>query len=347
MTPWPVIIGAFFLDSLLGDPVYSFHPARLMGKAADFLEPRLRKRIRSEIAGGLAGWIIIVGTAVAAGFILPGVAAALGRSFLPLAGSLTEGIAAQLPEFLADAVSAILIYTTIAARDMAKHALAVTHALSGRNNPQASPEERLEAGRAAVSRIVGRDVERLDEAGVIRATIESVAESTIDGVIAPLFWAIIAGAPGALAYRAINTLDSLWGHRNERYLRFGRIAARADDLANWLPARLGFACGLLALIPLSIIAPARFNLRAAALLGWRDRRAHESPNSAWMEALTAGALGLRLAGPAWYSGHKLEKPWIGEPRREPTVEDIDRSLWIMYATTSIMIIPFYYLSFLK
>ena len=342
MTPWAVILCAFVLDCLLGDPVYSFHPARLMGKAAEILEPRLRKLIRSEITGGLAGWIIIVGAAVATGLILPAAAAALGRSLLPLAGSLPEGIDAKLPEFLSYTVSAILIYTTIAARDMAKHALAVTHSLSGRNNPKATPEERLAAGRAAVSRIVGRDVERLDEAGVIRATIESVAESTIDGVIAPLFWAIIAGAPGALAYRAINTLDSLWGHKNERYLRFGRIAARADDLANWLPARLGFACGLLALIPLSIIAPARFNLRTAARLGWRDRRAHESPNSAWMEALTAGALGLRLAGSAWYSGHKLEKPWIGEARQKPTLSDIARSIWIMYAATSIMVILFFF-----
>ncbi|MFA5851392.1 MAG: adenosylcobinamide-phosphate synthase CbiB [Spirochaetales bacterium] len=326
MTPWYLIAGALILDGLIGDPHYAFHPVRIIGRAAATLESRLRSWLGATIGAGLAGWFIIVGGACLAGVALPllvsAIAAAIGSALgveADVAGKTTSVI-----------VRIILIYTTIAPRDMAAHALRVATVLKA---PAGSAESRLEAGRRSVSMIVGRDVERLDEAGVIKASIESVAESTIDGVIAPLFWALVAGAPGALAYRAINTLDSMWGYKNETYLLFGRVAARADDAANWLPARLGFAAGIIACIPLWLAAPKRFDLRAAIRLGWRDRRRHESPNSAWMEALTAGALGLRLAGPSWYDGQLLEKSFLGEPRRAPEIADIGRSILIMYATT--------------
>ncbi|MFA6366300.1 MAG: adenosylcobinamide-phosphate synthase CbiB [Candidatus Hydrogenedentales bacterium] len=328
MTPWYAIVAALALDGLVGDPRYSFHPVRLMGRAAARLETFLRARLGATIGAGLAGWLIIVGAACAAGTALPGIAAALAAL---VCGGL--GIA---PEPAAKATALvtriILIYTTIAPRDMAAHALRVASALEA---PGLDARSRLEAGRASVSEIVGRDVARLDEEGVIKAAVESVAESSIDGVIAPLFWALIAGAPGALAYRAVNTLDSMWGYKNQDYLRFGRVAARADDAANWIPARLGFISGILACLPLSLAAPARFNLKTALSLGWRDRRNHESPNSAWMESLTAGALGIRLAGPAWYEGQRLEKPFLGEAFRAPEVSDIGRSVVIMYLATVI------------
>ncbi|MHB9153358.1 MAG: adenosylcobinamide-phosphate synthase CbiB [Spirochaetales bacterium] len=326
MTPWYIIAGALILDGLIGDPRYAFHPVRIIGRAAAALESRLRTRLGPTIGAGLRGWLIIVGAACLIGAALPVLVSAIAAAIGPAFGIEAEaaGKAASV------IVRIILIYTTIAPRDMATHALRVAAALRA---PAESKENRLQAGRDSVSKIVGRDIERLDEAGVIKATVESVAESTVDGVIAPLFWAILAGAPGALAYRAINTLDSLWGHKNERYLLFGRVAARADDAANWIPARLGFAAGALACIPLTLASPKRFDARGALSLGWRDRRKHESPNSAWMEALTAGALGLRLAGPAWYEGKLLEKPFLGEARRAPEIADIGRSILIMYATT--------------
>ncbi|HWR12950.1 MAG TPA: adenosylcobinamide-phosphate synthase CbiB [Rectinemataceae bacterium] len=326
MTAWYIIVAALILDGLIGDPEYAFHPVRLIGRAAARLEAFLRPRLGATIGAGLAGWLIAVGGACLAGIALPGIAAALAALVCRGIGIAREPAA----KVAALVTRIVLIYTTIAPRDMAKQALRVSAALE---KPGMDAQSRLEAGQASVSRIVGRDARRLDREGVVKAAVESVAESTIDGVIAPLFWALIAGAPGALAYRAINTLDSMWGYKNERYLRFGRVAARADDAANWIPARLGFLFGLFACGLLSITAPGRFSLKAALTLGWRDRRNHESPNSAWMEALTAGALGIRLAGPAWYEGKKIEKPYLGEARRPPETADIGRSILIMYLTT--------------
>ena len=254
MTPWYFIVGAFILDCLIGDPSYSFHPVKIIGNAAARLEVSLRARFGATIGSGFLGWLIITGGACLAGIALPCLAAALAAATCFAMGIPAERVASAA----AAIVQSVLIYTTIAPRDMAAHAMRVAAALK---TPAASAETRLEAGRRSVSMIVGRDVERLDEAGVMKAAVESVAESTIDGVIAPLFWAIVAGAPGALAYRAINTLDSMWGHKNERYLRFGRVAARADDVANWIPARLGFLFGLFAALSSPSWPPAASALR--------------------------------------------------------------------------------------
>lgn len=328
MRAWSIAFAALLLDCLLGDPAYPFHPARLAGGMAAFLEPRLRRLLGSSVLAGAVGWLFVVVPAAAAGILIP---KAVGW----LLGTLGTGIGLDSPAIQAwtvPVVQVLLVYTAIAPRDMATHALRVAKALKPKTVLGAA-RENLSAGRKAVSMIVGRDVERLDGAGVVRAAVESVAESTVDGVIAPLFWALVAGAPGALAYRAANTLDSLWGHKDERYLAFGRVAARADDLAAWLPARLSFLCGLAALLPLGLVAPRRFDPASAAKLGWRDRRKHESPNAAWMEALEAGALGLRLGGPASYGGLRLEKPFLGEDRRPPEVADIGRSVVLMYGST--------------
>jgi adenosylcobinamide-phosphate synthase len=291
------------------------------------------------ISSGAAAWAAIVGLFVLAGVTLPIAAATLAQR---LSAIIFPGLASE-PIYRAIHVLAeiLLIYACIAPKDLALHAVRVAKALA---SPAKSPEERLAKAREAVSMIVGRDVQRLEEEGVIKATVESVAESAIDGVIAPLFWAFVAGAPGALAYRAINTLDSLWGHRDERYEKFGKCAARADDAATWLPARLGFFAALLALAPLSIASPLSitspraFRLRDALVLGWRDKGKHASPNSAWLEALFAGALGLRLAGPAWYSGELLSKPYLGEARRPPEVGDIQRAIILMYSAVTAYIL---------
>ena len=330
---WILPIAAFLLDCALGDPYYPFHPARLAGFLATRLEPQARRTLSSSVFGGAAAWAAIIGLFILAGIALPAAFAALVRQ----AGAiLFPGLASDTLYRSSRAFAQILlIYATIAPKDLALHAARVARALA---SPEADPGERLAKARAAVSMIVGRDVQRLDEEGVIKATVESVAESAVDGVIAPLFWAFVAGAPGALAYRAINTLDSLWGHRDERYEKFGKAAARADDAATWLPARLGFLAALAALVPLSAVFPRSYSLRDALVLGWRDKGKHASPNSAWLEALFAGALGLSLAGPAWYSGKLLRKPTLGEARRSPEIADIHTSIFLMYSLTGAFLI---------
>lgn len=323
---WIVPPAAFLLDCVLGDPYYPFHPARLAGAMAARIEVSARRLFGSSIHGGALAWTVIVGLFVLAGLAIPATFAAfvqdLGAALLP--GLAPDSLRAGSRTF----AQVLLVYSAIAPKDLAIHAARVAKALA---SPADGPGERLAKARAAVSMIVGRDVNRLDEEGVIKATVESVAESAVDGVIAPLFWAFVAGAPGALAYRAINTLDSIWGHRDERYEKFGKAAARADDAATWLPARLGFLAALAALVPLSAIAPRTYNLRDALVLGWRDKGKHASPNSAWLEALFAGALGIRLAGPAWYSGGLLSKPTLGEARRSPEAADIPRAVILMYS----------------
>lgn len=330
MTPWYIIAAAFVLDSLLGDPPCVFHPVRIIGFAASKIESFSRNHFGATIGAGLFGWTMVAGGAAFAGFALPLLGETIASAICSAFGT-DPSAATKVTGWL---IRILLIYSAMAPRDMAAHALRVAAALA---SPEKNDTSRLDSGRRSVSMIVGRDVERLDEAGVIRATVESVAESTIDGVIAPLLWAIVAGAPGALAYRAINTLDSMWGHKDERYLLFGRIAARADDAANWIPARLGFVAGAIACVPLSAAAPRRFDALKALSLGWRDRRKHASPNSGWMEALAAGALGLRLAGPAWYGGALTEKAWLGEDKRRPEISDIGRSVLLMYATTFVFL----------
>jgi adenosylcobinamide-phosphate synthase len=171
----------------------------------------------------------------------------------------------------------------------------------------------LTGAREAVGRIVGRDVQALDEAGVARAAIESLAESFCDGVVAPLFWLLVGGLPGLWIYKAVNTADSMIGHREERWRAFGWAAARLDDLLNLIPARLS---GVLLCVA---------GGRGWRTL-WRDHGSHASPNAGWPEAAMAGALGLRLAGPLRYDGCLLDKPWIGEGRSETIAADIDRAL---------------------
>jgi adenosylcobinamide-phosphate synthase len=327
VTLWNVIALALILDSLLGDPRYPFHPVRIIGIAADTLETLLRKSFGASIVSGLIGWLAIVGASSLLGLAVPALAGIIASLVLPGIGvenPLGPGIASNFAK-------AFLIYTTIAPRDMAGHALRVFKALE--DSHCAPVDHSLERARSALAMIVGRDVHALEKEGIIAASIESVAESTIDGVLAPLFWALIAGAPGALAYRAINTLDSMWGHRNQRYERFGKIAARADDAATWLPARLGFAAAIAATLVLSLFDPRHFSPIRGLRIGWRDRLKHESPNSAWMEALTAGALGIRLAGPATYEGILHDKPYLGEALRHPDSSDIKRAILLMYGTT--------------
>jgi len=199
---------------------------------------------------------------------------------------------------------ALLAWPALAQRSLFDHVRPVAKALQAGDLP---------AAREAVGRIVGRDTASLDEPGIARAAIESLAESFCDGVVAPLFWLLLLGLPGVWAYKAINTADSMIGHREERWRAFGWAAARTDDLLNLVPARLS---GLL----LCLAGPGGWRTL------WRDSRNHASPNAGWPEAAMAGALGLRLAGPIAYDGVMHTKPWIGDGRTDAQAADIARAL---------------------
>lgn len=333
MSPFILVGGALLVDALLGDPETPLHPVRLMGRLAAAVEGAARRAARPAApeagprgTGGLVlrgalAWACVVGLSAGAAALILWLARLAGAALGGAIGGGTAAGAAASGALIGEGLAAVLlVYVSIAPRDLARHALRVRRALR---------DDGLDAGRRAVSMIVGRDVERLDEAGVVRACVESVAESAVDGVVAPLFWALVFGPIGAVAYRAINTLDSSWGYRDERYLHFGRVAARADDAANWLPARLGFLAAILAALVLGRDAG------GATRIGWRDRRKHESPNAAWLEACFAGALRVRLGGPAWYGGERLEKPFLGDDLRPVEAADIGRSVALMYATALI------------
>lgn len=236
---------------------------------------------------------------------------ALGIVTMVLLAAIVGGAALAL-QHLASAIwgdrawiaHALLAAPGLAQRSLFAHVRAVQRALAAGD---------IDRSRAAVAMIVGRDVTALDESGIARAAIESLAESFCDGVAAPLFWLAIGGLPGLWIYKAVNTADSLIGHREERWRAFGWAAARTDDLLNLMPARLGGAL-------LCVAAPGGWRLM------WRDARKHASPNAGWTEAAMAGALGLRLAGPVSYDGVMEDKPWIGDGRERATERDMGRAL---------------------
>ena len=182
----------------------------------------------------------------------------------------------------------------------------------------------------SVSMIVGRDTDKLDRAGIIRAAVETVAENTADGVVAPIFYMVLFGLPGMFLYKAVNTLDSMTGYKNERYMYLGRTSARMDDLLNLIPARIAGGIMIIA------AGAAGFDTAGAMHIFLRDRKNHESPNSAHCEAAMAGALNIRLGGDAWYFGKLHKKPFIGDDDREPDTEDIRNANKIML-TTSVMV----------
>lgn len=259
------VAAAFAVDYFVGDPSFKFHPVRLMGKAIAAIERRLpRTRV--------SGLLLALG--------LPGFCILIPYLALGLAGAWAWSL------------NMILIFFCLAGKDMLDHARAVLLALQGKD---------LEKARLAVGRIVGRDTHELDEAGLIRASIESVAESFCDGLVAPLFFAFLGGAPLALGYKAVSTLDSMLGYKNERYRELGWASARLDDLLNYLPARLSAL--LIAVVcsrPLKALGDAA-----------TDGPKQPSPNSGWPEGAFAGALEIQLGGPVSYQGVQTEKAFLG------------------------------------
>jgi adenosylcobinamide-phosphate synthase len=292
------ILAAVVLDLLLGDPRWLPHPVRAIGWLAGRMESVCRKLLGST---RIAGFIAALAVYAAAGLAAWG-AIRLAALAHPLAGDL---------------VAILVIYTTIAARDLARHSMAVLAPLAANDLPEA---------RRCVAAIVGRDTAQLDTAGVVRAAVESVAESTVDGVTAPLFFAALGGPVAAMVYRAVNTLDSMFGHQDERYARFGWAAARIDDVANYLPARLT--------APLMCLAAFLLRQRPvqAVRILRRDGRNHASPNSGLTEAAMAGALGVQLGGLNYYDSLPLEKPTIGDALVPLALRHIPLANALMFVT---------------
>lgn len=297
------ILCGFVLDLLLADPAWMPHPVVLMGRAISWLEPRLRRRFASTPQGQIR-----------AGRVL---AAVLPLGTLLVSGAVCLGAAALHP-LLGFAVQTFWCWQALAVRGLAKES---------RNVYQKLTDDTLPAARQAVARIVGRDTQALSAEGVTKAAVETVAENFSDGVLAPLLYMLIGGAPLALCYKAVNTMDSMVGYKNERYLYFGRAAAHLDDAAGYLPARLA------ALFWIAAAALTGQNARAAFRIWRRDRRNHASPNSAQTESACAGALGVQLAGPAYYFGTLYEKPTIGDPTRPIEPKDILRANRMLYTAS--------------
>ena len=302
------VLGGFLLDALFGDPAWLPHPVVLMGRCISALEKHLRTALPKTPRGELAG-----GAAVAA--VLP-----LGT--LAVTG-LACWAAARLHPALGLALQMLWCGQALAAKGLAQESRNVYKELAKGDLP---------AARRAVARIVGRDTQNLTAAGVTRAAVETVDENASDGVIAPLLYMLLGGAPLALTYKAINTMDSMLGYKNEKYLYFGRCAAKLDDAANWLPSRLA------ALLWVAAAALTGNSARGAWRIWRRDRRRHASPNSAQTESACAGALGVQLAGPAYYFGEYYDKPTIGDPLREIEPRDILRANRMMYAESLLALV---------
>lgn len=282
----------------MGDPHWLPHPVIWIGKIISALESRLldlSRPAKSLIArGGVLTFTVVSITFVFALLLVKG------------SGALDSALGAV--------VTIALLSTTLAVGSLTEAARDVARPLAANN---------LSAARQAVSKIVGRDTAQLDTHGVARATVETVAENTVDGVTAPLFYALIGGAPLALAYKAVNTMDSMLGYKNERYINFGRIAAKLDDVANWLPARLTVLVMLLA------SAILRLDTASALVAVKRDGQKHPSPNSGLAEALTAGALGVVLGGENSYGGQQSLRPQLWAAGRPAAVRDIDHTVRLM------------------
>ncbi len=305
---WTAVLCGFLLDCLLGDPEKMPHPVIWMGKAISRLEKWLRRHLPQTPEGERTGGRILAFTLPVGTLLISGGLCWLFWWIHPLLG-----LALQI----------LWCWQALAMRCLAKES---------RNVYRRLKTEGLEAGRNAVARIVGRDTAQLSEQGVIKATVETVAENFSDGVLAPLLYMLIGGAPLALAYKSINTMDSMVGYKNDKYLHFGRAAAKLDDVANYIPSRISALLWIVA-SPL-----AGGNLKNAWKIWRRDRRNHASPNSAQTESACAGSLGIQLAGPACYFGKRMEKPYIGDAVREIEPEDILRTNRIMIAASVVGVI---------
>ena len=307
MVKWTALalILGFLIDLLLGDPRWLYHPVRIIGNGISLLEKILR-RMFPKTPGGekTAGFFLVLLICIGSG----------GVPFLLLY------LAYHIHTVLGIALETFMCYQMLAVKSLKAESMRVYEALKKPDLPGA---------RTAVSMIVGRDTRSLSAAGVTKAAVETIAENTSDGIIAPLFYMAIGGPALMFLYKGINTMDSMVGYKNEKYLHFGRYAAKLDDIANYIPARISAWLMILA----SFFAG--FDWKNAKKIFLRDRYNHASPNSAQTEAVMAGALDIQLAGNAFYFGKLYEKPTIGDAVREVETEDSKRANRLMYARAAL------------
>ena len=284
----------FLLDLVFGDPHYRWHPICLIGNLIAFLEKRIRnilpKTKRGEFIGGavLVILVLIVSTVIPFGILF---------------------LCQWIHPILRLVVESLMTWQILATNSLKVERMKVYKALV---------KHYIEESRYQVSRIVGRDTKRLNDIGITKAAIETVAENTSDGVIAPMIALALLGPVAGFAYKAVNTMDSMVGYTNDTYLYFGRVAAKLDDLVNWIPARIS------ALLLIAVSVGKQYSQKNAWVIFKRDRYKHASPNSAQTESACAGALRIMLAGDAWYHGVLHKKEFIGDPIREVEYEDIKR-----------------------
>lgn len=310
------ILGACVLDLAIGDPHWAPHPVRLMGKAISGLERILRGVFTSPAGLRFAGVALVLSIALpvyfGADLLVKAVANASGRVWAVLGTAFVVYLAA----------------TTIAATDLLRAARVVISSISRGD---------LDAARHDVSMIVGRDTRELSDKGVLKATIETLAENLSDGVVAPLFYLAIGGLPLALAYKAVNTLDSMVGYKNEKYRDLGWAGARVDDVANYLPARLSGLLIVLSAFLVNLVTRGHAAVSAARAFQTmvRDGRKHPSPNSGVPEAAMAGALDIKLGGPSTYEGVLSNKPFIGDGEREDHLSASYEAMTIVKASCTV------------
>ncbi|MEE1217624.1 MAG: adenosylcobinamide-phosphate synthase CbiB [Agathobacter sp.] len=303
-------IAGFVLDLLIGDPHFIPHPVRLIGSLISFLDKRLNSDVKynsSENEANLTKYkrgVLLAFTVIFATFAVSVIILVAAYSINLYAGIIAE---------------AVMTWQILATKCLRVESMRVYDALR---------TDGVDAGRRAVSMIVGRDTSVLDEAGVTRAAVETIAENTSDGVIAPMLYTAIGGPVLGFVYKAVNTMDSMLGYKNDKYMYFGRFAARLDDVVNFIPARISAYLMIIA----TFIGGRQFDGRNAYRIFKRDRFNHASPNSAQTESVCAGALRVQLAGDAVYFGKLVKKKYIGDELREIEYEDIKRANRLMYIT---------------
>ena len=305
------ILLALLLDFLFGDPRWFPHPVKGIGWLAMTIDEPLRSRFSPRSAGIIAVVLVVLISTISAWL-----AVVLATAIHPFAGDL---------------VAIVILFTCFAMEDLRRHALAVYYPLLAGN---------LSLARERIAMLVGRDTADLDETEIARATVESVAENTVDGVTAPLLFAFIAGAPGAIFYKAVNTLDSTYGYKNDRYLQFGWAAARFDDLINFIPARITAL-----LVPLAAWMMG-LNRRQAWQIFLRDRHNHPSPNGGQTEAAFAGALGVQLGGVNYYGGEQSNRPLMGDDGELLKAVHIKQAISLMVVTSLLVVVAFVVLSWI-
>lgn len=314
-----IAILAFLIDCIIGDPYTKFHPVAVMGKLIDILDKTLRKDDSSEPTKLVCGFILVA--------ILLSFSYGLTYGLLYILNSL------HTPLWLNILIQAIILSFMISPKSLAK---------AGREVYQELKNNNLDLARKKVNYIVSRDANRMNEQDITRATVETVAENIVDGIISPLFYFFMGGLPLAVLYRMSNTMDAMIGYKNDKYLYFGRTAARIDDVLNFIPARL---TGLL-LIPIAFIL--KYNAQNALKMMWRDAKKHPSPNGGYTEATVAGALGIRLGGLNYYFGRESFRAYMGEPLHTLNATHIQQTIKLMYGVSILflILISFIYMYFI-